>query len=114
MEDRKLKKIEQGKVYFIGAGPGDPELITVRGAKIIKAADLIVYAGSLVAQSLLSKAKKKAEIHDSASLSLEETHALLSKGAKKGMIVARVHTGDPALYGAIQEQIQLLEKEEIP
>ena len=114
MEDRKLKKIEQGKVYFIGAGPGDPELITVRGAKIIEAADLIVYAGSLVPQPLLSKAKKGAEIHDSASLSLEETHELLCEGGKKGMIVARVHTGDPALYGAIQEQIQLLEKEEIP
>ena len=114
MEEQELKAIEQGKVYFIGAGPGDPELITVRGAKIIEAADLIVYAGSLVPRPLLSKAKKGAEIHDSASLSLEETHGLLSEGAKKGMIVARVHTGDPALYGAIQEQIQLLAKEEIP
>jgi precorrin-4 C11-methyltransferase len=113
VEDRKLKAIEQGKVYFIGAGPGDPELITVRGAKIIEAAELIVYTGSLVPQSLLAKAKKGAEIHDSAGLSLEETHALLSEGVMKGMIVARVHTGDPALYGAIQEQIQLLEKEKI-
>ena len=114
MEDRKLKAIEQGKVYFIGAGPGDPELITVRGAKIIEASDLIVYAGSLVPRRLLSQAKKGAEIHDSAGLSLEETHALLYEGIRKGMIVARVHTGDPALYGAIQEQIQLLEKEGIP
>jgi precorrin-4 C11-methyltransferase len=114
VEDRKLKAIEQGKVYFIGAGPGDPELITVRGARIIEAADLIVYAGSLVPRPLLSKAKKGAGIYDSASLSLEEIHGLLSEGVKKGMIVARVHTGDPALYGAIQEQIQLLEKEEIP
>jgi len=114
VEEQELKAIEQGKVYFIGAGPGDPELITVRGAKIIEAADLIVYAGSLVPRPLLSKAKKGAGIYDSASLSLEETHGLLSEGVKKGMIVARVHTGDPALYGAIQEQIQLLEKEEIP
>jgi len=114
VEEQELKAIEQGKVYFIGAGPGDPELITVRGAKIIETADLIVYAGSLVPRPLLSEAKKGAEIHDSASLSLEETHGLLSEGVKKGMIVARVHTGDPALYGAIQEQIQLLEKEEIP
>ena len=113
MEDRKLKAIEQGKVYFIGAGPGDPELITVRGAKIIEAADLIVYAGSLVPQPLLSQAKKDSEIHDSASLSLEETHVLLCEGVRKGMVVARVHTGDPALYGAIQEQMQLLEKEGI-
>jgi len=113
VEGIKLKRIEKSKVYFIGAGPGDPELITVRGAKIIEAADLIVYAGSLVPQALLSKVKEEAEIHDSASLSLEETHALLSDGVHKGKIVARVHTGDPALYGAIQEQIQLLEKESI-
>jgi precorrin-4 C11-methyltransferase len=113
VEERKLKAIERGKVYFIGAGPGDPELITVRGARIIEAADLIVYAGSLVPQPLLRQAKKDAEIHDSASLSLEETHALLCDGVMKDMIVARVHTGDPALYGAIQEQIQLLEKEKI-
>ena len=114
MEEGKLKAIEQGKVYFIGAGPGDPELITVRGAKIIQAADVIVYTGSLVPQSLLAETKKGAEIHDSAGLSLEETHGLLSEGVMKGMIVARVHTGDPALYGAIQEQIELLGKEEIP
>ena len=86
----------------------------MRGAKIVEAADLIVYAGSLVPQALLSRAKEEAEIHNSASLSLEETHGLLSEGVKKGMIVARVHTGDPALYGAVQEQIQLLEKDEIP
>jgi precorrin-4 C11-methyltransferase len=113
VEEQKLKEIERGKVYFIGAGPGDPELITVRGARIIEAADLIVYAGSLVSQALLSQAKKNAEIHDSASLSLEETHALLRGGVRKDMVVARVHTGDPALYGAIQEQIQLLEKEKV-
>jgi len=86
----------------------------VRGAKIIEAADLIVYTGSLVPQSLFSAAKKEAEIHDSAGLSLEETDALLTEGVKKALIVARVHTGDPALYGAIQEQIELLEKKEIP
>jgi precorrin-4/cobalt-precorrin-4 C11-methyltransferase len=113
VEEKELKAIERGKVYFIGAGPGDPELITVRGARIIEAADLIVYAGSLVPRSHLSQAKKDAEIHDSSSLSLEETHTLLREGVRKDMIVARVHTGDPALYGAIQEQIQLLEKEEI-
>jgi precorrin-4 C11-methyltransferase len=113
VEDRKLKEIERGKVYFVGAGPGDPELITVRGANIIKAADLIVYAGSLVPETLLAQAKEGASIHDSSSLSLEETHALLAEGVGKDLIVARVHTGDPALYGAIQEQIQLLQEEEI-
>jgi precorrin-4 C11-methyltransferase len=108
------KTIEKGRVYFIGAGPGDPELITLRGAKIIEAADLIVYTGSLVPRSLLATAKKGTEIHDSSELSLEETHGFLKEGVRKDQIVARVHTGDPALYGAIQEQIQLLEKENIP
>jgi len=112
-EGGKLKAIEQGKVYFIGAGPGDPELVTVRGATIIQAADLIVYTGSLVPRRLLSEAKEGAEIHDSAGLNLEETHALLAEGIKRRMIVARVHTGDPALYGAIQEQIDLLNEEGI-
>ena len=114
VEGIKLKTIEKGIVYFIGAGPGDPELITVRGANVIKAADLIVYAGSLVPKTLLAQAKEGAKIHDSSSLSLEETHALLAEGVEKDLIVARVHTGDPALYGAIQEQIQLLQKEGIP
>jgi precorrin-4/cobalt-precorrin-4 C11-methyltransferase len=113
MEEDELKAVEPGKVYFIGAGPGDPELVTVRGATIIQAADLIVYTGSLVPRRLLSKAKKGAEIHDSAGLNLEETHALLVDGIDRGMIVARVHTGDPALYGAIQEQIELLKREGI-
>jgi precorrin-4/cobalt-precorrin-4 C11-methyltransferase len=114
MGDPKLKPIEKGIVYFIGAGPGDPELITVRGANIMKAADLIVYAGSLVPKTLLELAKEGAQIHDSSSLSLEETHTLLTEGVGKDLTVARVHTGDPALYGAIQEQIQLLQKEGIP
>lgn len=114
MEGIRLKTIEKGIVYFIGAGPGDPELITVRGANIIKAADLIVYAGSLVSTTLLAQAKDEAKIYDSSSLSLEETHALLAEGVGENLIVARVHTGDPALYGAIQEQIQLLQEQGIP
>ena len=113
VEAINLKAIEQGKVYFIGAGPGDPDLITVRGASIVAAADLIVYAGSLVPRTLLARAKEGAEIYDSSGLSLEETHALLTE-ARKNKIVARVHTGDPALFGAIQEQIELLHKDEIP
>ncbi|UCE82509.1 MAG: precorrin-4 C(11)-methyltransferase [Deltaproteobacteria bacterium] len=114
MEVIKLKAIEKGKVYFVGAGPGDPELITVFGARVVEAADLIVYAGSLVPRTLLDRARKEAEIHDSSGLSLEETHALLTGGVRKGLVVARVHTGDPTLYGAIQEQIELLQKEGIP
>jgi precorrin-4/cobalt-precorrin-4 C11-methyltransferase len=113
-EEQKLRAIEQGKVYFIGAGPGDPELITVRGASIVQTADVIVYAGSLVPRTLLARAKEEAAIHDSSSLSLEETNDLLTESARKNKIVARVHTGDPALFGAIQEQIELLQKEGIP
>ena len=107
------KAIEKGKVYFIGAGPGDPQLITLRGAKIIEVADLIVYTGSLVPRSLLATAREGAEIHDSSHLSLAETHRFLKESVRKNQIVARVHTGDPALYGAIQEQIHLLQKEGI-
>ena len=88
-------------------------MITVRGAAIIAVADLIVYAGSLVPRTLLARAKEGAKIYDSSTLSLEETHALLTE-ARKDKIVARVHTGDPALYGAIQEQIELLHEDEIP
>ena len=113
-EGTELKEIERGKVYFIGAGPGDPELITVRGAAIIQAADLIVYAGSLVPRLLLDRSRKEAQIHDSSNLSLEQSHALMTEFARKNKIVARVHTGDPALYGAIQEQIELLNSEGIP
>jgi precorrin-4/cobalt-precorrin-4 C11-methyltransferase len=97
-----------GKVYFIGAGPGDPELITVKGQRIISEAALILYAGSLVPEAVLEKASENARIENSASMSLAETNALLTKYAQAGNTVARVHTGDPALYGAVQEQAELL------
>lgn len=96
------------KVYFIGAGPGDPELLTVKGQKIINSAEVIVYAGSLVNKEVLAGAGDKAEIHDSAYMAFEEVMAVLEKGIKEGKTVARVHTGDPAIYGAIQEQMNWL------
>jgi precorrin-4/cobalt-precorrin-4 C11-methyltransferase len=97
------------KVFFIGAGPGDPELITVKGLKRIQCADLVLYAGSLVPREVVAEAKPTAEVVDSAPLTLEETHALMTETVAGGGIVARVHTGDPALYGAVAEQAALLE-----
>ncbi|KGG79925.1 cobalt-precorrin-4 C(11)-methyltransferase [Caloranaerobacter azorensis H53214] len=101
------------KVYFIGAGPGDPELITIKGAKIIANADIIIYAGSLVNEEILNNRKIDADVYNSAFMTLEEIIDVMEKGVKEGKIVARVHTGDPSIYGAIREQIDILEKKGI-
>ncbi len=101
-------------VYFVGAGPGDPELITVKGKRLIQEADRIVYAGSLVPESLLADRKPEASIFNSASMNLQETHLLLKEGHAAGELVVRLHTGDPSLYGAIQEQMSLLDQEGVP
>ncbi|SJZ37133.1 precorrin-4 C(11)-methyltransferase [Selenihalanaerobacter shriftii] len=101
------------KVYFIGAGPGDPELITVKGQKIIKKADLIIYAGSLVNPAVLDVAKNNSEIYDSAAMTLEEVLEKMEAAIADGKLVARVHTGDPSIYGAIQEQMDALEEKGI-
>ncbi len=108
-----MKKMKQGKVYFIGAGPGDPELLTLKGKSIIERADVLIYAGSLVNPQVLNHKKKEATVYNSASMGLKEIVALISRAVKKGKTVARIHTGDPAIYGAIQEQISLLEKRSI-
>ena len=96
------------QVYFIGAGPGDPELITLKGVKVIEKADIIIYAGSLVNPEILQYARKDAEIFNSASMDLDEVLQVIKRGAGAGKTVARVHTGDPAIYGAIQEQMDAL------
>ncbi len=101
-------------IFFVGAGPGDPELITVKGRRLLAEADRIVYTGSLVPESLLQERKPTAKIYSSASLSLPETHELLREGYLSGERVVRLHTGDPSLYGAIQEQMHLLDREAIP
>ncbi len=103
-------KNTEPSVYFIGAGPGDPELITVKGMKAIQRADTVIYAGSLVSEEILEYAKKGAEIYNSASMNLEETTKVMVDGVKAGKKIARVHTGDPSLYGAILEQIVPLEE----
>ena len=95
-------------VYFIGAGPGDPELLTLKGARLIGACQLCLYAGSLVPEAVVDQAAKDTEVIDTASLTLQETHALIVKAHKAGHDVARLHSGDPSLYGAIAEQIRLL------
>ena len=102
-----------GKVIFIGAGPGDPDLITVKGRKVIEKADVIIYAGSLVNKEVLNPRKAECEVHNSAYLNLEETTEIIKKAMDKDQLVARVHTGDPAIYGAIGEQIRELKKNDI-
>ncbi len=111
MGDTGNKK--RGKVYFIGAGPGDPDLITVKGRRLIKEADLVLYAGSLVPEEVIACAKDSAKIADSSSMTLDETHKLIMETAGSGGMAARVHTGDPSLYGAIAEQMALLDREGI-
>lgn len=101
-------------VYFIGAGPGDPELITVKGQRLIRECPLVLYAGSLVPKELILAANPTAEIVNTADLNLEEIIARIRAVHERGLDVARVHTGDPALYGAIGEQIRELERLEIP
>lgn len=96
-------------VIFTGAGPGDPDLITVKGQKALESADLVIYAGSLVPEALLTWAKK-AEAISSASLHLEEIVDYMEKVVKQGKKVVRLHTGDPSLYGAIYEQMAELDK----
>ena len=97
-------------ITFVGAGPGDPELLTIRGKKEIDGADVIIWAGSLVNPEVLRDAKSTAEIHNSASMNLDEVIDVMKAGVEEGKKVVRVHTGDPSIYGAIREQIDRLEE----
>ena len=102
-----------GKVIFVGAGPGDPDLITVKGKLAIEQADVIIYAGSLVNKEVLNCKKADAQVYNSATLNLNEIIDIIREAVEKGGIVARVHTGDPSIYGAIGEQIRELQKNNI-
>ncbi|MCL2033055.1 MAG: precorrin-4 C(11)-methyltransferase [Methanomassiliicoccaceae archaeon] len=102
-----------GKIYFIGAGPGDPELITVKGRKLIDKADVIIYAGSLVNPYVLKGSKPSAVIHNSAHMNLDEVIGVIKESTDKGLKVVRVHTGDPSIYGAIREQMDRLDELDI-
>ena len=97
-------------VYFVGAGTGAVDLITVRGMRLLEKADVIIYAGSLVNPELLQYANKDCEIHDSAKLTLEEILNVMQKAEEKGKITVRLHTGEPSIYGAVREQMDEMDR----
>ena len=97
-------------IHFIGAGPGAADLITVRGAKLLGEADVIIYAGSLVNPALLDYKKESCIVYDSASMTLEAVIDVMKDAEAKGWDTVRLHTGDPSLYGAIREQMDLLDE----
>lgn len=101
--------MKPGEVLFVGAGPGDPGLLTVAGREALEEADVVVYSGSLVNPELLRWARPEARVFDAASMNLAETTAVCLEAAGRGERVVRLHTGDPSLYGAIQEQLVPLE-----
>lgn len=101
-------------VWFVGAGSGAVDLITVRGQRLLQEADVIIYAGSLVNPALLASAKPDAKIHNSATMTLEDVIEVMVRAEAKGKMTVRLHTGDPALYGAIREQIEQLKAHAIP
>ena len=100
------------KVFFVGCGPGDPDLITIKAKKLLQKADVVVYSGSLIPEQIM-KMCKKAKTFDAAKLVREEIFDILRKNAKKGKNVVRLHDGDPTIYGAIREQMDNLHKEKI-
>ncbi|MCX7843477.1 MAG: precorrin-4 C(11)-methyltransferase [Clostridia bacterium] len=97
-------------IYFIGAGPGDPDLITVKGKKKLEEADVIIYAGSLVNKELLKYAKQSCKIYNSAEMDLEQVLEVMSSEHGQDKCIVRLHTGDPSIYGAIREQMDELDK----
>ena len=101
-------------VHFVGAGSGAPDLITLRGKKFLEEADVVIYAGSLVNPQLLEYTKENCEIYNSAKMTLEEVLDVIFAAEEKGLTTVRLHTGDPSLYGAIREQMDVLDAEGIP
>jgi len=97
-------------VYFVGAGSGAADLITVRGMRLLEAADVIIYAGSLVNPELLQYAKEGCVIHNSAKLTLDEVIEIMEQAEKEGKKIVRLHTGDPSVYGAVREQMDELDR----
>ena len=97
-------------VHFIGAGPGDPELLTIKGKRLIDSADVIIYAGSLVNEKVLADCKEGAQVYNSAYMTLPEVIGVMKEAEARGQSVARVHTGDPSIYGAIREQMDALDE----
>ena len=100
-------------VHFVGAGSGAPDLITLRGKKFLEEADVVIYAGSLVNPQLLEYTKENCEIYTRAKMTLEEVLDVIFAAEEKGLTTVRLHTGDPSLYGAIREQMDVLEEKNI-
>ena len=97
-------------VHFVGAGSGAPDLITVRGQRLLSEADVIIYAGSLVNPALLDYKKEGCRVYDSAKMTLEQVTDVMRQAEKEGLTTVRLHTGDPCIYGAIREQMDILEE----
>lgn len=97
-------------VYFVGAGAGDPELLTIKGKRLIDSADVVIYAGSLVNPEVLKDVKKDCAVYDSAGMNLEEVLDVMKAAEAEGKTTVRVHTGDSSIYGAIREQLDALDK----
>lgn len=98
------------KVYFVGAGPGDPELLTIKGQRLLSQSPICIYAGSLVAPEVVAVAPEGAELHDSAGMTLEEMEVVFQKAKDQDVDLVRLHTGDPSIYGAIREQMNSLDR----
>jgi precorrin-4/cobalt-precorrin-4 C11-methyltransferase len=105
--------LKMEKVYFVGAGPGDPELLTLKGKRLMKQADVIVYTGSLINLSILNYARSNAQCYDSATMHLDQIVRLITRNVKQEKRVVRLCSGDPSLYGATQEQIDILKSQGI-
>ena len=101
-------------IHFIGAGPGAADLITVRGAELLRHADVVIYAGSLVNPALLENLKPRCEVRNSALMTLEDVLSVMEAAHRAGKNVARLHSGDPCLYGAVREQMDALDTRGIP
>ncbi len=101
-------------IHIVGAGPGAPDLITIRGKELLGRADVIIYAGSLVNPALLEYRKDQCQVFDSAKMTLEEVIAVMEEAEREGKMTVRLHTGDPCIYGAIREQMDELEERGIP
>lgn len=101
------------KVYFVGAGPGDPELLTIKAKRILEESDIVIYVGSLINRDILKFTRKETALHDSSTMELEEILKIYKEAKKAGRTVARIHSGDLSIYSALQEQLDWCEKEGI-
>lgn len=105
--------VEHNTVFFVGSGPGDPELITIKAKRLLEEADVIIYSGSLLNPKILQYARKEAQLHDASRLDREKIYEILRDSTNEGKIAIRFHDGDPGLFSTIREQIDKLEKDGI-